>query len=48
MEGILMPQRWKGMRGMDQFSKLQKRKFGVQGRYPFESTVQCWEWVQGS
>ena len=39
MEGILMPQRWEGRRGMDQFAKLQKRRFGVQGGYPCESTV---------
>ena len=45
MEGTLMPQRWEGKRGMDQFAKLQKRRFGVQGGYPCESTVKCWEWA---
>ena len=47
MEGILMPQRWEGMKGMDQFVKLQERKFGVQGGYPCGSTVKCWGWPWG-
>ena len=47
MEGSLMPQRLKGKRGMDQFAKLQKKRFGVQGEYPCESTGKCWDWAWG-
>ena len=47
MEGTLMPWRWEGMRGMDQFAKLQKRRFAVQGGYICGSTVNCWEWASG-
>ena len=45
MEGSLMPQIWEGKRGMGQFAKLQKRRFGVQGGYLCESSVMCWEWA---
>ena len=47
MEGTLIPQRWEGKRGMGQFSKLQKKRFGVQGGYPCESTGKGWEWGWG-
>ena len=47
MEGTLKPQKWEGKRGMDQFSKLQKRKFGLQEKYPCGSTVKCWGWPWG-
>ena len=45
IEGIFMPQRWEGRRGMDQFAKLKNRRFGVRGGYPCESTVKGWEWA---